>query len=303
VNTIKALVKENDKLIVKDMNKSLKPLKDEVLVKVELGGVCLTDIYIAEGIIESENVILGHECSGTVVEIGTEVTNLKLGDLVSINPYIGCGECDHCKKNNFQLCLEQKAIGKDFDGVFSEYVLINSKNVVKFNKVSFERIAFFEPVLACSAVLNTSIKKESKILIFGKNRIADLTNRILKANGFKNVEFTEQIAEADYDYVIETARNSSEFDQALSALKPGGTLILKSRIFKSMGIDLYTILRKNIKIEPAYYYDNIEHVVEMIENNLYLDDIIGKTYKLDQYEYVFEHSLQKGALKVFLKGE
>lgn len=276
----------------------------DVIIKIEVGALCRTDVYVhMDKIPASEKVVLGHECSGIVVEKGTGVNNLEIGDRVSINPFIGCGNCDKCKENNYQLCLEQKMLGKEVDGVFTEYFKIDQSNVVKFSKkISPQKAAFFEPVLAMAAILETSIKKESEILVYGQNRIAELTKRILNVNGFEKVvcEIPEN-TNKKYDYVIETVPRSEGFNRAVKMLKTGGTLILKSRLFNPLEVDLFQILQNNIKLESAYYYQNIEHAREMLENDLEIDDLIGETYKFEQFEKVFEDSLKGESLKTYLE--
>jgi threonine dehydrogenase-like Zn-dependent dehydrogenase len=275
---------------------------DEVLVRIKLGAICRTDVYVHQNIIPSNDVILGHECAGVIADKGVNVTHLSMGDLVSINPFLGCGTCEHCIRHNFQLCPDQQMMGKDVDGVFCEYVLINKNNVVKFAKTPMMNIAFFEPVLAMAAVLNTSIKKGEKILIYGDNRIAQLTKKIMVTNGFTAVDcFIPKNNQITYDYVIETVPDSFHFNAAVSMLRVGGNLILKSRIFNPLNVDLFAILKNNIKIESAYYYDNIEHVVEMIENELDFTDLIGDISKLNDYEEVFLHSLDRESRKLFLE--
>jgi L-iditol 2-dehydrogenase len=275
----------------------------DVIVKLEVGALCRTDVYVHMNTIPSNEVILGHECSGIIVEKGSDAGEFQIGDRVSINPFIGCGKCSHCQKNNFQLCLEQKMMGKEVDGVFSAFFKVDKRNVVKFSKnVSPQKAAFFEPVLAIAAVLKASYKKDDHILVYGKNRIAELTKKILVLNGYKDVTCMIPTSnEPLYDFVIETVPTTEGFNGAVSVLKPGGTLVIKSRIFNHLPVDLFQILQKEIKIETAYYYDDIAHAVEMIENGLEIDDIIGNTHSFDEFERVFQDSLKAEALKTYLE--
>ena len=85
------------------------PKDDEVLVKIEYVGVCGSDLhyYEAGGIgpnIVKPPFVLGHEAGGTVVEIGKNVTNLKVGDKVALEPGKTCGKCEFCKTGRYNLC-------------------------------------------------------------------------------------------------------------------------------------------------------------------------------------------------------
>ena len=105
-----------------------KPKNDEVLVKLEYVGVCGSDLhYYVHGAIGKYIVkppfVLGHECSGTVVEIGDKVKHLKVGDKVALEPGKTCGECEFCRSGKYNLCPNVVFFATPpVDGVFQEYV-------------------------------------------------------------------------------------------------------------------------------------------------------------------------------------
>ncbi|WP_157148861.1 alcohol dehydrogenase catalytic domain-containing protein, partial [Brachyspira pilosicoli] len=105
-----------------------KPKSDEVLVKLEYVGVCGSDLhYYEHGAIGNYIVkypfVLGHECSGTVVEIGDNVKHLKVGDKVALEPGKTCGKCEFCKTGRYNLCPDVIFFATPpVDGVFQEYV-------------------------------------------------------------------------------------------------------------------------------------------------------------------------------------
>ncbi len=119
----------------------------EVLVKVKATGICGSDIpRVNSGTAHYFPIVLGHEFSGEVVEIGEGVTTLKPGDRVSGAPLLPCMECDDCQKGNYALCKFYSFIGSREQGSFAEYVKVPERNAVKFDSnVSFEQGAFFEP--------------------------------------------------------------------------------------------------------------------------------------------------------------
>lgn len=119
----------------------------EVLVKVKATGICGSDIpRVNSGTAHYFPIVLGHEFSGEVVEIGEGVTTLKPGDRVSGAPLLPCMECNDCQQGNYALCKSYSFIGSREQGSFAEYVKIPERNAVKFDSnVSFEQGAFFEP--------------------------------------------------------------------------------------------------------------------------------------------------------------
>ena len=286
------LFKDEIKTSVIETNMSSIFSEDDVLVKINVAGICRTDIYVYSNKIASSKIVLGHECAGIVVEKGKNVCSVSVGDIVSINPFIGCGICEHCGSNNFQLCESNKMLGRDTNGIFSEYICINQKNIINFNRIPSLNAMFFEPVLASSAVLNTSLKRDSDILIFGENRIAELTKRILVINGFKNVDcFMPRNIGKSYDFIIETVTDINELIKSFKFLKENGTYIIKSRHLQGPIKKLKNILNaKNIRFETAYYYNDIEHVKEMLKKQLHIGDLIGNGYFLTEFKKVFDNS-------------
>ena len=88
-----------------------KPSEKEVLVKIEYCGICGSDVHyyeygrVADYVVEGD-FILGHEVAGTVVEVGSQVKSLKVGDRVALEPGIGCGKCEQCKEGKYNLCKD-----------------------------------------------------------------------------------------------------------------------------------------------------------------------------------------------------
>ena len=103
----------------------LHPGAGEVVVRNKFCGVCGTDVHIFHGEPGSADVnppvVLGHEYSGEIVEVGEGVTDLQVGDHVTVDPNIYCGKCEHCRNGKKQLCESMEAIGVTRDGGFAQY--------------------------------------------------------------------------------------------------------------------------------------------------------------------------------------
>ena len=101
---------------------------NDVLVKVMAVGVCGSDVHyyehgrVGEFIVEKP-LILGHECSGIVADVGSDVTKFKVGDRVAIEPGVPCGECEYCKSGKYNLCPDVEFLATPpIDGAFSQYI-------------------------------------------------------------------------------------------------------------------------------------------------------------------------------------
>jgi alcohol dehydrogenase, propanol-preferring len=114
------------------------PASEEVLIQVEACGSCHSDVHVADGDwtqltpIIKRPLILGHEIAGRVVEIGSQVGDLQLGDLVGV-PWIhwSCGDCEFCRAGNENLCPGQKITGVTVDGGYAEFVKAPASHVLK----------------------------------------------------------------------------------------------------------------------------------------------------------------------------
>jgi threonine 3-dehydrogenase len=111
--------------------------QDEVLVKVKAASICGTDVHIwdwnewAQNRVEKIPLILGHELAGEVVEVGTDVTTVRIGDMVSAETHIVDGTCYQCKTDRMHVCQNLQILGVDRDGAFAEYVALPERNVWK----------------------------------------------------------------------------------------------------------------------------------------------------------------------------
>ncbi|MBI3127095.1 MAG: alcohol dehydrogenase catalytic domain-containing protein [Candidatus Tectomicrobia bacterium] len=112
---------------------------DHVLVRVATTAICGTDISIWQGKMAARlPLIPGHECTGTVEELGKAVTRLKRGDRVVINPVTTCGSCHYCVRGFTNLCLRGGLRGREVAGTFAEYVSVKETDAFPFpDKVSF----------------------------------------------------------------------------------------------------------------------------------------------------------------------
>lgn len=149
-----------------------KLMEDEVLVKVKAGAVCGSDINFYLDKLRTYNppVILGHEVSGIVEEVGEKVRGVKIGDEVSIeaNPY-ACGDCYYCWSGKENLCLKRRGLGYEVNGGFAQYVKVPADMVVKKTPIlSFEEAAMMDINVAVHAVLDRStIKPRDNVVIIG----------------------------------------------------------------------------------------------------------------------------------------
>lgn len=163
--------------------------KDLVKIKVAYAGICGSDMHAYEGkdIGAKIPVILGHEFSGIVTEIGPDVERIKVGDRVTGSTmFFTCGKCPHCLSGNVNLCINKASIGRDVDGSMAQYLVHREKSVyVLPDNVSLLSGALTEP-LGCSvhACMEVAPVKAGEIVcVFGAGALGLFVAQIAKSLG------------------------------------------------------------------------------------------------------------------------
>ncbi|HOE56035.1 MAG TPA: alcohol dehydrogenase catalytic domain-containing protein [Bacillota bacterium] len=201
---MKAIIKDGAYPGVKlaNMNKPC-PKPDEVLIKVEAAAVCGTDMHYyhwnqgGQDFAKKFNVkwpfVLGHECSGTIVEVGGNVSSHSIGQRVALETHIPCGTCYQCQNDMPHNCANMGIYGTSCNGCFAEYTVAPAK--VAFilpDSVSFEEGALLEPGgVAMRAVEESQVKPGDTVVVNGCGPVGLLAVMILKAGNAANVIATD----------------------------------------------------------------------------------------------------------------
>lgn len=239
---------------------------NEVKIKLTAVGVCGSDIhYYSEGKIGSQVVEypfpVGHECSGVIIEKGTAVTNVEIGDLVVVDPSVHCGECDQCLSGRPHTCRNNKFLGcpGQLDGCLGDYIVLPDFTCFRVTgSLNPVQAALIEPLsIGVYAVrLAGIVQKDVAVGIFGAGPIGLSILMKLLADDIKNIGLIEPLdyrlkrageIGASYlinprtqnvaqevikkegfllDVVFEASGEQEAVDNALSILKPGGKLVL-----------------------------------------------------------------------------
>ncbi|WLR46623.1 galactitol-1-phosphate 5-dehydrogenase [Halobacillus litoralis] len=187
---MKALVLEDkQEFSIKQVDKPSISTK-EVLIKVAYCGVCGSDLArYFEGKVHNFPLILGHEFSGIVEEVGEAVQSVKNGDRVAIAPLVPCGDCTYCKQGSPALCNEYSFVGSRQDGAMSEYVSVPAQNLLVLPEgVSNKEAALLEPLtVAIHGIERVHVKGGAEVVVFGAGTIGIMTLLALKARGAGNI--------------------------------------------------------------------------------------------------------------------
>ena len=293
---MKALIlKSNKKFNIENI--ILSPIKNnECRIKIMNVGICSSDIPRSfQKKTYFYPLIMGHEISGKIVDIGTKVKNFKINDKVSIYPLIPCMKCNNCMRNNYQLCIDYKYYGSRNNGGYCEFLNVNEWNLIKLPKnITYENGSLIEPlsvVISAIRKLNINYKKiNSNILIIGsgflgllalklmrkksKNiNVSIIDKNILKINKAKKFtnyayienerKFNKDLANKKFDYILEATGSTYALKRSIELASNNAKIVWIGNISEKLNLNSNTvmnIIRKEIKIQGSWnsqYKNNI----------------------------------------------
>ncbi|WP_393959408.1 zinc-binding dehydrogenase [Priestia megaterium] len=331
-----------DKMLLKTIPES-EVQKNQVKIKVAYTGICGTDIHTFTGQYKNSQtpVVLGHEFSGIVVEVGKDVTKVKVGDKVtSETTFVTCGECDYCLEKDYNLCAHRKGIGTQINGSFAEYVISREESVhVLPDAVDLKAAALTEPLACCvhAALEKTVVKKGDKVLIFGPGPIGLLQAQVVKAQGAfvilagitndqKRLELAKSlgvdvavdIQKESLEEIVLAYTNGYGVDKlfecsgAVQALNQGLPLVKKKGTFVQVGIfseklnllDQESIIQREITyIGTRSQKPSSWHIALKLleEKKINTEKMITKIVPLDYWRQGFEAVLSGNEIKVLVQ--
>lgn len=301
--------------------------KTDVKVKVKAVGICGTDLHIFKS--GRDDVafprIMGHELSGLVTEIGKEVTNLKVGDRVALDPVFACGECPTCKKGYQNVCNNVKCYGVQMDGGYQEYIVVDQKHLYPFaESISFAQAALAEPFSIASNILErTYATDKDKILIIGcgtiglaiaqsakalgaKVMVADIVDTKLKKAqklgvdkvvNSKKVDLpteVESFSQGGFDVVIDAVGVTKLFQQSLTFAAPRARVACIGFDSKPAQIQPVMITKKELSIIGSrmncYQFPKVMKMLN--DGKINADLMISRKYSIDDIQKAFVETLQ-----------
>ena len=169
--------------------------QDQIKLKMKRIGVCGSDIHVNHGKhpYTSYPVVQGHEVSAQVVEIGSGVTNVRVGDKVTVQPQVVCGQCYPCTHGMYNDCEVLKVMGFQTTGMASEYFVTEADKALKLPVgMSWDHGAMIEPLaVAVHAVRRYGDVGGKNVIVLGGGPIGNLVSQTCKAMGARRVLLSE----------------------------------------------------------------------------------------------------------------
>lgn len=310
---------------------------NEVLVKLEYVGICGSDLHyyetgaIGDYVVEPP-FVLGHEPGGTVVEAGKNVTHLKVGDRVALEPGKTCGHCDFCREGKYNLCPDVIFFATPpVDGVFQEYVAHEADLCFKLpENVSTLEGALIEPLaVGFHAAIQGDARLGQKAVVMGAGCIGLVSMMALKARGVSEVyvvdimekrlekamelgadgvingakeDVLERVKELTggqgMDLVVETAGTEITTRQAIHMAKKGSNIVLVGYSKSGeMTLPMSLVLDKELTFKTVFRYRHIYPMAidAVASGKVNLKGIVTDIFSLDEVQKAMDYSVNNKA--------
>lgn len=307
----------------------------QVLVQLEYVGICGSDVhYYHHGVCGSykvnleEDYMLGHECAGTVVEVGAGVENLKVGDRVALEPGITCGECEYCKSGRYNLCPDVVFLATPpVQGCYEEYIAFPENMCFKLpDNVSTKEGALIEPLaVGFHAASQGDVQPGDTVVILGAGCIGLVTLLSCKARGAgtiivsdlvdarlekakelgatyvfngKDVDVLAEISKLTNgkgaNKVFETAGSPFTIAQTPHIVSKGGTITLVGlAAVEEINFNFAQIMAKEAEIKSVFRYRNIypKAIAAVSSGAIDVKGIVTHEFDLEHIQDAFQEAV------------
>jgi len=305
----------------------------DILVKMLTASICMTDYEIYVGDVKTAKlpIVLGHEGVGRVVAIGERVSSVSVGDVVLIDPNIYDNTCSLCRIGKTNLCTSGGLMGRDDDGLFREYLVVDETRVYKLPPSVDSTIApLIQPL---STVVHAQslieVKPGDKVAILGSGVTGLMHMQLAKLHGAQTIIITrnpfkariaeklgaDMVLERDVaaaikdvkeifgggaDIVIEAIGAPAAVEAAIKMIRPGGTILLYGISTRDASINIYYAYFNEIKIQASRSSttrDFIKAIDLVSRGKVDLKPYVTKVYTSRELIKAFEElELDKGKL-------
>lgn len=320
-----AVFQDFHKIEIQELSKPT-PKDDEVLIKVKGCGVCGTDSHIYSGKLNVARppVVIGHEITGTIVDIGKDVKRFKVGQTVSIDPVIACGVCEYCHTGRSNLCSNQTTIGYVLNGGFEQYTVIPQTHIYPISPDVGMKAGILVETLAC--VLNgfdrLNIAAGKTVMILGAGTVGCLWNQLVKRTPStlllqtELIEFRRNIAKqlganvvidpqaeplADQvcaicpegvDYIVDATGDAKAIEEAIPLVRKGGSFMIFGVCPENAMIQVspFSLYQKEMKVIASKMPpQTLDRSVKLLEAGVIdYDTIVNLILPLERIEEAFQ---------------
>jgi alcohol dehydrogenase len=334
---MKAVVYNGEKIAIQDVPKPV-PTATQALIRLKAAGVCGTDLAIIKGYLPTPKpLILGHELTGEVVEVGKNVDPKWIGKRVTceINSNI-CGKCFYCVRNNPTQCVTRKALGIDINGGWAEYIAVESYLLHEFpSSLDFGQATFIEPLAAAYQTFETMpLGPDDKIMaIFGMGKLGLLILQVARVKNLKTiaidasdaklqlakslgatytinrldfkdkvpVEIKKLTADLGADIVVDCSGHPKALVDVVKSTRTRGKIHMKSTHGLATPVNITDIVVREITVYSSRCGPFEKAIAGLQSGDIKVDGLISKVFPLDQiHEAVASYDESRDHIKTLL---
>lgn len=316
---MRALMLEASSLSLRDVPNPTCADDGEVLVDVELAGICGTDLELLRGYLPFCG-IPGHEFVGRVADAGS--SRFPQGALVVCEINVGCGRCEFCARGQRNHCTARQVIGvRARDGGFAESIRVPRANLHRVPaSVSERQAVFVEPLAAALQVLDqVDVLPGMRVLVIGAGRLGQLVARVLAlhavdlqvvARRARHRELLAQVGVASIaedevdaasaDLVVDTSGHPSGLALAMRAIRARGTLVVKSTFAGDLPLDPKRLVVDELTVVGSRCGPFQQALEAIATGQVDPMPLLDAVFPLERFEEAFAAAQRPGALKVLL---
>lgn len=320
------------------------PGPSEIKVQVLATGICGTDLHIlhwdgwAQGHVQAP-LIPGHEYYGRIIEVGSGVTKMKVGDLISGEGHIVCGMCRNCRAGRRHMCIHTIGTGVQRDGAFAEYIVVPEENAWRHDQPVSARLgAIFDPF---GNAVHTALKFPligEDVLITGAGPIGVIATAVARHAGARYIVVTDvaperlelaRAAGADtvvnvasdrienaqralgmkegFDVALEMSGSAAALPEVIENMNHGGRIAMLGLPNRPISIDWATVVTRMLTIQGIYgreMFETWNAMSAMLASSQQLTDrieaVITDEFAADDWEQAFETAASARTGKVVM---
>ena len=342
---MKAIVKSKAEpgLWIEDVSEPEMSIND-VMIRVKKGGICGTDLHIYNWDAWAQSTIkvpttIGHEFVGEIVEVGSNVNDFQVGDIVSAEGHLVCGRCRNCMAGQRALCAHTRGIGVNINGGFAEFIAVPMTNIWKHKPdIDLEVAAIFDPF---GNAVHTALAFEvfgEDVLITGAGPIGIMAAAVARHAGARNIVITDvnpyrlelatkmgdvnvavNVKERNlkdvqkelgmkegFDVGFEMSGVPSAFQDMIANMFHGGRIALLGIPTEQFPIDWKTVVFNMLHIKGIYgrqMYETWYQMSVLLETGVDISPVITHRFPSQEFEKGFEAVRSGNSGKVILDFE
>lgn len=298
----------------------------QILVNIKRIGICGSEIHSYHGLHPATfyPVVQGHEYSAVVVACGSKVTVCKPGDNITARPQLVCGECNPCKRGQYNVCEHLRVQAFQADGCAQDYFIIDDDRVVKLPEgMSLDYGAMVEPAAVGAHASNRTDVKGKNVVVSGAGTIGNLVAQFCKARGAKRVLITdvsdlrlakarecgiadtlnitkrplkeaakELFGDEGYQVGFEVAGVESSIRSLMETIEKGSDIVVVAVFAKDPALSMFHLGEHELRLigSMMYRHEDYQTAIDYVSHGVVnLEPLVSNRFAFEEYDDAYKY--------------